>query len=170
MRAAQVLVAYASRAGGTRGIARVIASQLERGGALVELAPIEQVGDPSAYDAVVLGSAVYFGSWEPVALRYVETHAAGLRGRPLWLFSSGPLDPAKAAAPIDAPRGIDELARTLGAREHRIFGGMLTTTNPGIVAGYLAAKGLTGDYRDLAAVRDWGAHIAERVCGSPTNA
>lgn len=159
----RVLVAYASRAGGTREIAHVLALRVERAGALVDLEPVERVDDLTVFDAVVIGSAVYFGSWETTALHFIERHLSALRGRPLWLFSSGPLDPGQAQAPIDPPRGIRDIAARLGAREHRTFGGVLTPATTGIVGHFLADSGLSGDYRDMAAIRAWGDAIAAHV-------
>ena len=40
---------------------------------------------------MVLGSAVYAGRWLEPAREYAATHAGGLRTRPTWLFSSGPI-------------------------------------------------------------------------------
>ena len=86
-----VLVAYASLHGSTRGIAELIARVLEERGLDVEVRGVETSPDPGTYDAVVLGSAVYRGSWMREALEFSRHHASLLADRPVWLFSSGPL-------------------------------------------------------------------------------
>jgi len=82
----RVLVAFASRHGGTRQIAATIASALRsvapagsRGMSTV-LAPVELWPDPTRFDAVVLGSAVYGGRWLDQAVRWTEAWALALRG------------------------------------------------------------------------------------------
>jgi len=53
----RVLVAYATRHGATQGIAARIARTLEARGMGATLAPVDDVRDVAAYDAVVVGSA-----------------------------------------------------------------------------------------------------------------
>jgi menaquinone-dependent protoporphyrinogen oxidase len=84
------------------------------------------------YEAVVLGSAVYTGRWLQPAKELVQRFGGALAGRPVWLFSSGPVgDPSRklvqrmGADPVDLP---DILERTQ-ARDHRIFAGKLQRTN-----------------------------------------
>jgi menaquinone-dependent protoporphyrinogen IX oxidase len=51
--------------------------------------PIQDIGDLAMFDAVVLGSGVYMGSWMPEAREFVEKKKT-LASMPVWLFSSGP--------------------------------------------------------------------------------
>jgi menaquinone-dependent protoporphyrinogen oxidase len=127
---------------------------------LVDLEPVDLAGDPSAYDAVILGSAVYFGAWERDAIQFAESHSGELRRMPVWLFSSGPLDWSVAGAPVDPPRRVDDLIASVRARGHRIFGGVLDPATAGIVGRNMAEAGLAGDFRDLPAVRDWARGVA----------
>jgi menaquinone-dependent protoporphyrinogen oxidase len=53
-----VLVAYASKHGSTQGIAE----QLRQLGKEAEARTVEAVEDPGSYEALVIGSAVYYGS------------------------------------------------------------------------------------------------------------
>nr|WP_245234741.1 flavodoxin domain-containing protein [Streptomyces flavochromogenes] len=48
--------------------------------------------DLSGYDGVVLGGALYAGHWTGKARRCARRNAEELRQRPVWLFSSGPVD------------------------------------------------------------------------------
>ena len=86
-----ILVAYASKYGATRGIAERIADKLRQMGKDVDLRPAGAVDDVGADEAIVIGSAVYSGSWLPEAAEFVRSHSATLAVRPVWLFSSGPL-------------------------------------------------------------------------------
>jgi menaquinone-dependent protoporphyrinogen oxidase len=85
----KVLVTYASRHGATQGIAEQIAETLRTRGLDVTLRTVTQAGDPSSFDAFVIGSAAYMNHWLGDA-GFVRRHRAVLASRPLWLFSSGP--------------------------------------------------------------------------------
>src|SRR5262249_60589803 len=95
------LVADASKHGATRQIAERIAETLRTGGLDAESRPVDAVGDPAGYDAFVIGSAAYLGSWLKAATAFVRRHQALLTSRPVWLFSSGPL----GASTRDADQG-----------------------------------------------------------------
>src|ERR1700731_1548700 len=86
-----VLIAYASKHGSTRGIAERIAEQLRQLGKQAEARPVGEVSDPGSYEAFVIGSALYYGSWMKEATEWVHHNRAVLAKRPVWLFSSGPL-------------------------------------------------------------------------------
>jgi len=58
-----VLVAYASKHGSTQGIAERIAEKLRQLGIQAEARPLDEVSDPGNYEAFVIGSAIYYGSW-----------------------------------------------------------------------------------------------------------
>lgn len=86
-----VLVAYASKHGATEGIAMHIAERLRELGRDAEARTAEDVTDLGGVEAVVLGSAVYAGSWMKEAMELVHRSADALALLPVWLFSSGPL-------------------------------------------------------------------------------
>src|SRR6266568_3198668 len=75
-----VLVSAASKHGSTADIAQVIARVIGEHGLLVDVRSAEAVSTVEAYDAAVLGSAVYAGHWLEPARKLVETHAPGPRG------------------------------------------------------------------------------------------
>ncbi|WP_409332750.1 flavodoxin domain-containing protein [Trujillonella humicola] len=164
MTAVRVLVAVASRHGATREIAAALARDLAATGRIAATAvPVENRPDPSRFDAVVLGSAVYGGSWLPAAREFATAHAGVLRSRPLWLFSSGPIGPAPFpdAEPYDAAT----LRDLLGPRGHRVLPGRL---EPGLLsfaerAVATAMRAPAGDSRDWALVRSWAAEIAAEI-------
>lgn len=79
---ARVLVAYASRHGATQAIAERIADVLVAAGQEAEARPVEAVGDVSAYDAFVIGSAVYFGSWMKGATAFVRQNRPVFKAAP----------------------------------------------------------------------------------------
>ena len=58
-----VLVTYASKHGSTQGIAQRIAEKLRELRKLAEVRLVDEVSDPGSYEAFVIGSAIYYGSW-----------------------------------------------------------------------------------------------------------
>ena len=86
-----VLVVYGSRHGGTRGIAERITQVLRAEGLMADVAPAGEATEVAHADAFVIGSGVYMGSWLKDAIEFIERNQETLAGRPVWLFSSGPL-------------------------------------------------------------------------------
>ncbi len=148
-----VLVTAASRYGATRGIAEAIGAALAERGIPTEVRAPDEVSDIAGYDAVVLGSAVYTGHWLPAATALVDRGAGAWGGRPVWLFSSGPVgDPGRSLTkkmgvdPVDLPAVRD----ATGAREHRMFPGKLDRANLPLAQRLPMAlfPGMQGDFRD----------------------
>ena len=139
----RVLIVYASRHGGSAGIADRIGETLEAAGLEVLVRAASKMPSPESFDGCVVGAGVYMGSWVKEGTEYLARFADSLALRPVWLFSSGPLpgssrttkaptDPIELAlGPATGPgsggrRRIDELAHKIGPRDHRVFDGALT--------------------------------------------
>jgi menaquinone-dependent protoporphyrinogen oxidase len=157
-----VLVAYASKHGSTQGIAEAIGRRLRERGMDAEVRPVREVDGLERYDAVVVGSAVYIGSWMKEAQRFLDRHAEDLRRVPVWLFSSGPTGTdANAEALLDKQkRRLDDV----GARDHHVFYGALDPKDLGILErqAIKAAKSPIGDFRDWSDIERWADAIADR--------
>ena len=169
-----VLVAYASRHGATQGIAERIARTLQAAGVAAEARPAASVKGLAGYDAFVIGSAAYMFHWEKDAVELVRRNRAALAGKPVWLFSSGPLgtealdakgrDQKVAAVPKEVP----ELLGAVGARDHRVFFGAYEKDRKPIglaerfVSVMPAAREALpeGDFRDWPEIEAWAAGIA----------
>lgn len=159
-----VLVAYASKHGSTEGIARSIADRLNELGTGAEARSVEDVEDLDGVNAVVLGSAVYAGSWMKDAMTFVERHRDALARLPVYLFSSGPLG-EEVKDEEEQPRQLDELREALSPRDHRIFFGALDRDKLGFGERMIvkAVKAPDGDFRDWDAIRDWADRIAPEL-------
>ncbi len=156
----RVLVAAASKHGGTAEIARAIGSALTEARLDAEVRPVEEVTTLESYDAVVLGSGVYMGRWLEPARRFVERNGRALATRPVWLFSSGPLgDPPK---PAEEPGDVLGLIETTHARDHRTFPGVMDRSGLGLRerAIVAAVRAPAGDYRPWDEIRAWAFGIA----------
>ena len=183
----RVQVVYASRHGGTEGIASRIAEVLRAKGDEVVTKDAAKHPVPDGFDAYVVGSGVYLGKWLPEGIAFVEQNLRVLAARPVWLFSSGPVgegevsDDAGAAleaalGPASGPgsgghRKIDELTQALEPREHRVFGGVFDPADPPkstmerIVRLIPAAKRAmpARDNRDWERIDAWATQIADAL-------
>jgi len=161
----RVLVAYATKYGATAGIAEKIGQVLQEAGLAVDVKPAGQAGDPAAYQAVVLGSAVYMGRWRKEAVNFMKTNEKALAARPVWLFSSGPLgkgDAAELAAGWGFPKGLQPIADRIKVRDIAIFHGAvdLPKLNPLERLGFKSDPSAVGDFRAWDAIGAWAAGIA----------
>ena len=159
-----VLVAYASKHGATREIAEAVAETIRDSGENSEASPVHKAPDPSGYDAVVLGSALYFGSWMEEAADYVRRNHEALAQRPVWLFSSGPLGTAVEDA-HEQPRDMAELHDLVRQRDHKVFFGALDARKLGFSERMVvkAVRAPEGDYRDWDDIRAWAGRIVEEL-------
>jgi menaquinone-dependent protoporphyrinogen oxidase len=90
----------------------------------------------------------------------------------VWLFSSGPIGKpsSKLAQSMDQDptdlRGILEATR---ARDHRRFAGKLDRKVLSLPqrASLLVFRGLNGDFRDWADIRQWAEGIAQQLALAP---
>lgn len=163
----RILVTYASKHGATEGIAERIAQRLRILGRDVDLQPIGADPNPENYEAVVVGSGVYFGSWLKEATEYVHRRRDALAARPVWLFSDGPLGSEATVTNGGEvqPRELAEFQRTIYPQGHQLFLGALDRGKLSfperIVARAVHAP--EGDFRDWAKVDDWATSIAHQL-------
>jgi menaquinone-dependent protoporphyrinogen oxidase len=179
-----VQVVYASRHGGTAGIAERIGDVLRSEGADAVVANASDRPDPDGFDAYVVCSGVYLGSWLKEGLEFLERNASTLAGRPVWLFSSGPLphssktgeaeDPlTRCLGPEGGPgsggrKKIAALGATVHPREHRVFLGAFDPADrprslqERLVRMMPAAKRVlpAGDFREWDSIEAWARAIA----------
>ena len=78
----RVLVAYATWAGSTAGVAERIAEVLNRNGFAAEAVRAKDIRDTASYAAVVLGTAVHAGRLHPDALQFARRNATDLGTKP----------------------------------------------------------------------------------------
>jgi menaquinone-dependent protoporphyrinogen oxidase len=159
----RILVAYATRAGSTEGIAEAIAEGLRLAGYDAGTARICDAPDPKEYDRIILGGPIYMGNMSEVQ-RYCQEHEGALQSRIIGAFAVGMSfagdDGEKHAQARDLlKRAIDPLTPTFSG----YFAGM---TNPERLS-FLQRTALTvvrapiGDYRDWKAIKGWTEEIAE---------
>ncbi|MBN4059320.1 hypothetical protein JYT32_00195 [Dehalococcoides mccartyi] len=87
----RVLVAYATRFGSTHEIASAIAHELNTAGLTAHAAETSSGLSVEDYDAFVIGSPLYGGTWPSNAGVFAAVMAERMNGKPTALFSVGTL-------------------------------------------------------------------------------
>jgi menaquinone-dependent protoporphyrinogen oxidase len=160
----RVLVAYASKMGSTKEIAEAIGDRLAERGLRADVRAAGTVASVGAYDAVVLGSAVYAARWRPEAARFLRRFHGQLSARPVWLFESGWVGPRPDTV-VPTP-GARRRAVRVGAPGPAVFGGRLDRGRAtGVLDRALAGK-LAGDARDWDEIRAWADNVAATFADS----
>jgi menaquinone-dependent protoporphyrinogen oxidase len=155
----RVLIVYGSKRGGTAGLAEMIGDALVADGLSVDVRPARTRGSPLGFDAVIVAGALYAFRWHRDARRFARRHAKVLRGLPVWLVASGPLDDSARAGTLPPVRHVAKIMASIGARGQVTFGGRLEPDAKGFPASAMA-KRVSGDWRDPEQVREFAAVVA----------
>lgn len=168
----RILVAYASQAGSTAGVAAAIGEQLELSGAHVDVRPAREGADLSKYTGVVLGSAIHHGRPLRDATAFLQNNRALLATMPLAIFCvSGMLANDSAATRRRAAGWLASLRALAVAPpvSEAAFAGELAVYKYRLLSG-LGIRGMAfllhkapGDYRDWVAIRAWADDLATRL-------
>ena len=154
----KILVAYATRAGSTAEIAKVIGETLAAHGGAVDVLPIQSVTSLAGYQAVVLGSAVRYSGWLPEAVKYVEQNRDLLAQRPLAVFAAHILNMGSDDASRQNRHAyLDAVRKLVPPRAEACFAGVGDPKKVALFERLLfkAIKPPEGDYRDWEAIRAW---------------
>ncbi len=170
-----VLVAYASKHHSTAEIAEEIGKILRQtDGLQVEVREVSTVNDLSPYGAVVLGSAVYTGQWQPEAAEFLKRHEKELAQRPVWLFSSGPTGMGGSTELTHGwklPEGLRLTAKWINPRDITVFRGNIHPQTFEDAEAFNWVQRLVlkvvhppiGDFRDWTMIRGWANQIAQNL-------
>jgi menaquinone-dependent protoporphyrinogen oxidase len=153
----KILVAYATRKGSTREVARALAEELRARGADVTTLPAGEVTDVTAYDGVVLGGSIYMGRWHADARRLLARHTEQLANRQLAVFAIGPLTSGLddlAAARRQLDHALDKLAEVHPVTV-AVFGGVVDPAKLHFPFNHMAAT----DARDWDQIRSWARKV-----------
>ena len=159
----RVLIAYATRAGSTPEIAKVIGETLSERGFEVDIRPAKSQPSLNGYSAVLLGSAIRMGSWLPEMVDYIQENQSVLtqsisKGMPVGLFSVHMLntgdDPASRTARLAY---LDRVRPLLGTVEEAYFTGVIDLEKLSFLDRMIVkmVKSPLGDQRDWNKIRNW---------------
>lgn len=160
----KILVTYASRTGSTAEIAETIARTLSEGGLEVDVIPMNDVKDLSAYRSVVAGSAIRGSKWLPEAMQFMQTHRSALLQKRFAMFTVCITMAMKNAenyrsAVMEWIAPVRTLVKPIS---EGLFAGRLDFSKlpfnwDSILFRITVALGIfpRGDHRDWNAIRDW---------------
>jgi menaquinone-dependent protoporphyrinogen oxidase len=159
----KILITVASKHGSTREIGEAIAEELRGSGLETDLLDASEVDSLDGYNAIILGSGIYAGSWLPEAKYFIEQYRPELSRLPIWLFSSGPL--GETSKPSDDPKKLEAPLGGIEVRDHQIFVGKLDPATLGLgerlIVKVVGAP--AGDFRNWGEIRDWARQIARKL-------
>ena len=164
----KVLVAYGTKYGGTAEIAEKIGQVLREAGLTADVLPVDRAGGLAAYEAVVLGSAVYIGAWRKEAANFLKANADALAGKLVWLFSSGPTGEGDAEELLKdwrLPKALLPIAERVQPRDIAVFHGVVDASKLTRIERWMLknVKAPAGDFRDWDRITAWAAGIADVV-------
>jgi menaquinone-dependent protoporphyrinogen oxidase len=157
----RILVACVSKYGATREIAEKAAEVLRQSGLSVDVSPASGAAEAASYDAVLFGSAVYFGAWRRKAVAFLQEWGKLPAAPPLWLFFSGPTGDVDPEAQAMGGKGIPERRRQLieqiKPRGIAFFRGKLDEARLNGLEKWAIRKANAqlGDFRDWGAITSW---------------
>ena len=163
-----VLIAYATKHGATAEIAGRIGSAIRKTGTAAEVMAVKDANDISSYDAVILGSAVYIGSWRKEASKFLKDNADALKRKMVWLFSTGPTGKGEPVEMMDGwmfPKGLLPVAEKVDPVDIAVFHGSLDLGKLNGFEKWIIKKvqSATGDFRDWGMIDEWSSAVAEAV-------
>jgi menaquinone-dependent protoporphyrinogen oxidase len=166
----KVLVTYGTKYGATAEIAEKIGQVLDQAGLSTDVLPVDQASDLAAYQAVVLGSAVYVGAWRKEASSFLKANEAVLAGKPVWLFSSGPTgegDPVELGQGWRFPGALQPIADRIQPRDIAVFQGNADKEKMNRIDSWMikTVKAPVGDFRDWDSIAAWATAIANALKG-----
>ena len=161
----KILVAYESNCGSTSGVAQTIADVLCRQGMNVDVRRIKNITDVSAYEGMVIGSAVKSSSWYPDAIRFVKDHQDHLIRIPVAYFltclalytdtqktreqAQSYFDSVLKAAPEVTPQAMEAFAGSLDYSKLNMVVRMIMKSK-------MEKQGIPeGDFRDFDKIEAW---------------
>ncbi len=163
-----VLVAYATKHGATAEIAERIGEVLREAGLATTVMNVKKVKDLTPYGTVILGSAVYIGSWRKEAVRFLENNEQALASRDVWLFSSGPTgegDPVELMQGWRYPPALQPVLDRIQPHDIALFHGDLGMDRLNFIEKAMIknVKAPTGDFRDWDLITTWALTVAEAL-------
>jgi len=166
----KVLVAYATWAGSTAGIAERVAEVLNRNGLKAEALPAKKVRDTASYGAVVLGGAVHAGKLHPDAVKFARRHKTDLGAKPFAAFVvclTMKQSDEKSRATTGAY--LDPVHLRVKPASEGLFAGALNLEKLGFVERTImkAMKAESGDFRKWDEIEAWAASLAPLFAQCP---
>jgi menaquinone-dependent protoporphyrinogen oxidase len=158
----RVLVAYGTKAGSTAEVAARIGQALSQKNAAVDVLPVKQVKDLSAYTTVVLGSAIRMGSVLPEVKNFIEKNQAVLSQKSFSLFIvCMTLSEETEAKRAEASGYLEPIRALVKPASEGLFAGVMDGSRLPLFERLImkAMKTPAGDYRNWEQINAWTASL-----------
>ena len=162
----RALVVYATRAGSTGEVAQVISERLCAMGFDAEVQPVESVSSLSGVQAVVLGSAVRYGTWLPEMTKFIESRRSELARLPLAIFTLHIQALGDDAASQDTRAGYTKAVRAeVTPHDEVFFAGKVDLAKLSFFERMAVklVKSPVGDKRDWDRIRQWADGLGKKL-------
>jgi menaquinone-dependent protoporphyrinogen oxidase len=167
------LVTYASKAGSTTEIAERIAKNLSAKGLVVDFLPIEKVKDLTAYQSVVVGSAIRAGNLLSGAKTFILKHQSELQQKHFSLFIVCLTMKDDTKENCDTVSAYLEPIRSqVKPDKEGLFAGAINMRTLGFIERTMmkVMKATDGDYRDWDTIDTWSQELAQELSAQPERA
>ena len=152
----KILLAYGTAAGSTAEVAQAVGDEMGKGGAQVDIKPVESVTDITGYDAVVVGSAVRIFNILGKTKRFLRRHRKALQAVPVAYFlvclTMGEETPENIAK---ATNFAEPMLKTKSPVSLGLFGGCIIHENLTDMIGKPLRTFPEQDHRDWDKIRTW---------------
>lgn len=161
----KILVAYASAAGATTGVAEAIADTLRASGSEVDLCAVKDVKDVADYRAVVVGSGVRAGKVYSDFVNFLGRHEDALSKIPVAYFvvCLTMVDPTEEnrAQVLYYIAAVREKIKAVKPVDVQYFAGEFDPKKLPLPLRLImkAMKAPQGDHRDWKAIREWASSL-----------
>ncbi|MBN2402429.1 MAG: flavodoxin domain-containing protein [Spirochaetes bacterium] len=163
----KILVAYASLAGSTAEVADFIGRILSDNGAVVDVKPLKEVGDPAGYSAVVLGSAIRRGKVLQEVMDFIKANKPKLENIPVSYFIVCMTLKEKSEENYKkADAYLDPLRAEIKPVDSGLFGGKVDFSKLDFMEEMIIKyfiKESEGDYRDWDAIKTWAIELLPKL-------
>lgn len=154
----RLLVAYATRAGSTVGVAGAIGLVLKKRGFLVDIKSVKENPSVKRYQAVIIGSAIRQGNWLPEAITYLIANQQALRRVRVALFTVHMLNQGDdAQSRHNREAYLDVLRPLVQPVAHVFFPGKVDPARLSLIDRLMvrAVKTPVGDFRNWEDIGGW---------------
>jgi menaquinone-dependent protoporphyrinogen oxidase len=154
----KILVTYATRAGSTAEVAAAIGEEIAASDAAVDVKPLKNVTDISAYRAVIIGSCIRYSQWMPEAVKFVEQHQSALNQIPTAFFAMHLMNMGDDEASRKARLSyLDGARKFVKPKAEAFFAGNGDMSRVSFLERMIgkAVKSPEGDLRDWSSIRAW---------------
>jgi menaquinone-dependent protoporphyrinogen oxidase len=164
-----ILIAYGGNYDATKEIAQYMAGIITRMGAMVDIKGVDEIRNISAYDSVIIGSAVRMDKLLGKTLKFTRRFAESLRDKKTAYFvtcitmkNDTPENREKAAGFLNP---LCQIKEPVGKG---LFGGKLDYNKIGFLWKSLAKQDKSGqmeegDFRNWAQIKAWTLDVASRL-------